>query len=123
MPRTKKIEPIVPTEEVKEDIAVVDETEAEIEENAAEAVTAEKNETEEKTIALEEIKKEDSLSDALNKLANAVSESIEKKANKKVEQTKSRFKLGFWGYLGLAVVVKGAVEIAKAVAESKRPRR
>lgn len=117
MPRTKKIEPIVPTDEVKEDIAVVDETEAEIEENATEA------ETEEKTITLEEIKKEDSLSDALNKLANAVSESIEKKASKKVEQTKSRFKLGFWGYLGLAVVVKGAVEIAKAVAESKRPRR
>lgn len=116
MPRTKKIESIVPTDEVKEDIAVVDETEAEIEENA------EKNETEEETVT-EEIKKEDSLSDALNKLANAVSESIEKKASKKVEQTKSRFKLGFWGYLGLAVVVKGAVEIAKAVAESKRPRR
>lgn len=122
MPRTKKIEPIVPTDEVKEDIAVVDETEAEIEENATEAVIAEKNKTEKETVT-EEIKKEDSLSDALNKLANAVSESIEKKASKKVEQTKSRFKLGFWGYLGLAVVVKGAVEIAKAVAESKRPRR
>jgi len=120
MPRTKKIEPIVPTDEVKEDIAVVDETEAEIESKTDDTTAAE--ETVKETIT-EEIKKEDSLSDALNKLANAVSESIEKKASKKVEQTKSRFKLGFWGYLGLAVVVKGAVEIAKAVAESKRPRR
>lgn len=121
MPRTKKIESIVPTEEVKEDIAVVDETEAEIENKTDDAMAAEETI---KETATEEIKKEDTtITDAINKLANAVSESIEKKANKKVEQTKSRFKLGFWGYLGLAVVVKGAVEITKAVAESKRPRR
>ena len=48
---------------------------------------------------------------------------IEKKAaTPKQEPAKKPFKLGFWGYLGLVVVVKGAVEITRAVTGSKRNR-
>ena len=96
-------------EEVKEDIALIDESETS---------------TENKTATSEETAGE-TLTNSIDKLVNAITDKINK-SNEAVKQTppqKKPFKLGFWGYLGLAVVVKGAVEIARAVADSKRPRR
>ena len=94
-------------EEVKDDIALVDENE--------------------ETKDISEIKEEtpsETLAESAEKLLNTVAEAIKKNSEQpKPEPQKKPFKLGFWGYLGLAVVVKGAVEIARAIADSKRPRR
>ena len=66
------------------------------------------------------------LKDSVNDLINSVSDAF-KKGNiniKPSEQPKKKpFKIGFWGYLTIGVVVKGAVEIAKAIAYAKGPRR
>jgi len=88
-------------EEVKDDIALVDEN----------------DETKEETPG-------ETLSNSIDKLVNAVADKINKDVNTpKPTPEKKPWKLGFWGYLGLAVVVKGAVEIARAIADSKKPRR
>ena len=75
----------------------------------------------------EEVKQEivnESLTNSVEKLLNTAAEAIKKSSEQpKPEPQKKPFKLGFWGYLGLVIVVKGAVEIARAVADSKRPRR
>ena len=71
----------------------------------------------------DKIESEPSVNETLNKLANSIANAIEKKAaTPKQEPAKKPFKLGFWGYLGLVVVVKGAVEITRAVTGSKRNR-
>lgn len=44
------------------------------------------------------------------------------KAPKTTPQKRS-FKIGFWGYLTIAAVIKGTVDIARAVADAKRPRK
>ena len=88
-------------EEVKDDIALVDENDEAKEETPGET-----------------------LSNSIDKLVNAVADKINKNVNTpKPAAEKKPWKLGFWGYLGLAVVVKGAVEIARAIADSKKPRR
>lgn len=121
MPRTKKVETTVEEskdvavneatfDNVKEDIALVDEK--------TEEKTAELNDTLEK--------EDDSLNNSFAKLANTIADAVEKKAAAKQQQpetTKKPWKLGFWGYLGLAVIVKGAVEITRAITDAKRPRR
>ena len=89
-----------------------------------------------KDIPVEEVKEEtteetkeetpgETLTNSLDKLVNAVADKINKDTTtpKPAEPQKKTFKLGFWGYLGLAVVVKGAVEIARAIADSKKPRK
>lgn len=95
------------TNDVKvEDIALVDEVD------------------EENEFTENEITEEDTLSNSFSKLADTIAKAVEKKTNEpKSAPTKKPFKLGLWGYLALVVVVKGAVEITKAVADSKRPRR
>lgn len=100
------------TNDVKvEDIALVDESDDNITSIAPE-------------LTEEELKEEDTLSNSFSKLADTIAKAVEKKTNEpKSTPSKKPFKLGFWGYLALVVVVKGAVEITKAVADSKRPRR
>ena len=110
-PDDKNVEVTTPeiTEEVKEDIALIDESET---------ITENKTETFEETTG-------ETLTNSIDKLVNAITDKINK-SNESVKQAtpqKKPFKLGFWGYLSLAIVVKGAVEIARAVADSKRPRR
>lgn len=103
------------TNDVKvEDIALVDEVDEENDNitNIAPEVTEDK------------ITEEDTLSNSFSKLADTIAKAVEKKTNEpKSAPTKKPFKLGLWGYLALVVVVKGAVEITKAVADSKKPRR
>ena len=98
--KTVKEEPVL-TDEIKEDIAVVDES----------------TETEEKN---------DELKDSISKLVDSVAEAVKSVPNKQETSTpaaKKPFKLGFWGYLGLAVVAKATVEIVRVIANSKKPRR
>ena len=95
-----KEEPVL-TDEIKEDIAVVDES----------------TETEEKN---------DDLKKSISKLVDSVSEAVKSapiKQETSTPATKKPFKLGFWGYLGLAVVAKATVEIVRVIANSKKPRR
>ena len=70
----------------------------------------------------ETVEDESTLSDSVSKLADTITKAVEKKVSEpKAEPTKKPFKLGFWGYLGLALVVKGTVEIVKAI--TSRPKR
>lgn len=70
------------------------------------------------------VKGEKSINDAINELASAVTKAINKKAETpKTEPKKKPFKLGLFGYLGLACVCKTVVEVARAVVDAKKPRR
>ena len=85
-------------------------------------------ETEEEEEAEDTIVKSDTekLKDSVNDLINSVSDAFKKGSIniKSSEQPKKKpFKIGFWGYLGIAVVAKASVEIAKAYFYSKNPRR
>lgn len=65
--------------------------------------------------------------DSIDKLIDAITEAVKKssnapKASKSAPQKKS-FKIGFWGYLTIAAVIKGIVDISRAVADAKRPRK
>ena len=112
------------TTEVAEEVKnVVEETKDIPAEEVKEEITEET--TEETT---EEIKEEtpgETLTNSLDKLVNAVADKINKDTTtpKPAEPQKKTFKLGFWGYLGLAVVAKATVEIVRAIADSKKPRK
>lgn len=95
------------TEEIKKDIAVIDEPEIKSE--------PEVEETQENSID----KTWEELKDTVTK---AVKDIYANKAKQEPKEKKP-FKLGFWGYLGLAVVVKGAVDITRAICDTKNPRR
>lgn len=72
----------------------------------------------------ETTKTEKSINETINELANAVTKAINKKAEAPAAEPKKKpFKLGLFGYLGLACICKTVVEVARAVADSKKPRR
>lgn len=81
--------------------------------------------TEETTEETKEETPGETLTNSLDKLVNAVADKINKDTTtpKPAEPQKKTFKLGFWGYLGLAVVAKATVEIVRAIADSKRPKK
>ena len=110
------------TTEVAEEVKNVVE-EAEEVKNVVEDAEEVKEETTEET---KEETPSETLSNSLDKLVNAVTDKINKDMNTPKPATpekKKPGKLGFWGYLGLIVVTKATVEIVKAVADSKRPRK
>ena len=65
--------------------------------------------------------------DSIDKLIDAITEAVKKSSNTpkapKTEPKKKPFKIGFWGYLTIAAVVKGVIEVSRAVADTKRPKR
>ena len=101
---------------INEDIALIDEDDNDkITSIVREDYTTTENDTK---------ASDDSITTSFTKLADTIAKAVEKKsAEPKTAPSKKPFKLGLWGYLALVVVVKGAVEITKAVADSKRPRR
>ena len=101
---------------INEDIALIDEDDS----DKITSIVRENCTTVENDVKADE----DPLTNTFTKLADTIAKAVEKKTNEpKPAPTKKPFKLGLWGYLALVVVVKGAVEITKAVADSKRPRR
>lgn len=114
------------TTEVAEEVKnVVDETE-EVKNVVEEAEEVKDIPTEETTEETKEETPGETLSNSLDKLVNAVTDKINKDMNTPkpaAPEKKKPWKLGFWGYLGLIVVTKATVEIVKAVADSKRPRK
>ena len=61
---------------------------------------------------------------SIDKLIDTITEAVKKSSDKpKAAPQKKTFKIGFWGYLTIAAVIKGAVDIARAVADAKRPRK
>ena len=105
------------TEEIKKDIAVIDEPEIKSEPEVEETqeIPAEPVTTTENSID----KTWEELKDTVTK---AVKDICANRAKQEPKEKKP-FKLGFWGYLGLAVVVKGAVDITRAICDTKNPRR
>ena len=106
------------TEEIKKDIAVIDESETKSEPEQVEEIK--ENPTESTTTTENSIDKTwEELKDTVTK---AVKDICANKAKQEPKEKKP-FKLEFWGYLGLAVVVKGAVDITRAICDAKNPRR
>jgi len=64
---------------------------------------------------------------SIDKLIDTITEAVKKSSDApkapKTTPQKKPFKIGFWGYLTIAAVIKGTVDIARAVADAKRPKR
>lgn len=102
---------------INEDIALIDEDDS----DKITSIVREDYTTTENDVKASD---DDPITNSFTKLADTIAKAVEKKsAEPKAAPSKKPFKLGLWGYLALVVVVKGAVEITKAVADSKRPRR
>lgn len=90
---------------------------------APEETNADAEETEETVVKTDTEKLKESVNDLINSVSDVFKKgNINIKTNPQSAQKKP-FKIGFWGYLTIGVVVKGAVEIAKAIAYAKGPRR
>ena len=64
--------------------------------------------------------KQNSTTDSIEKLINTVADAIKSNANNpRPEPKKKPFKLGFWGYLAIAVVAKSAASIVYDICHKK----
>lgn len=64
--------------------------------------------------------KQDSTMASIEKLVNTVADAIKSNANNpRPEPKKKPFKLGFWGYLAIAVVAKSAASIVYDICHKK----
>ena len=64
---------------------------------------------------------------SIDKLIDTITEAVKKSSDApkapKTTPQKKPFKIGFWGYLTIAAVIKGTVDVARAIADAKRPRK
>ena len=112
------------TEEVCEDFKF--NADSELVEDNITSITPEETDAEEteETVVKTDTEK---LKESINDLVNSVSDVFKKgniniKTNPQPAQKKP-FKIGFWGYLTIGAIIKGAVEITRAITDARRPRR
>ena len=110
------------TEEIKEDIALVDDEVEGVCSDCGHEKECFESDNNSQCQGYE--KKEENVEESLSKLVNSITDAVKNvKINKTTEApAKKPFKIGFWGYLTAGLVIKGVVEIVKAVSYNRTRR-